>query len=130
LILLAAAAATAAYLAHRHGYLANKGHRVQRNQKAVVKVTGPMAWGRYKGEDRKIRAFLKSMGSAVRESDGGSGVDGWDASYEVSMSRVDPIVSKLRQKFRKEIKAGKVQIRVDRNVRGSAPERGNRGRRR
>lgn len=118
------------YLLTKGGYLSNKGHRVRRNLVAKIVLSGPRAWGRYKGEDEEARKFLKGLRSGAKEGDGGSGAEGWDTEYTVPMSKSARVMSKLRERFHREIAAGKMKIRVDRNVRGSAPEKGNRGRRR
>lgn len=132
MILLAAAAATAAYLAHRHGYLANKGHRVQRNRISVIEVHGSKPWADPWDNplSKRVGAVVRSAERGAEESDSGAGVSGWDSSYEVPTRSVSKVMSALRSKFRREVASKRLSFRVKRNLRGSAPERGNRGRRR
>lgn len=132
MILLAAAVATAAYLAHRHGYLSNKGHRVQRNRISVIEVHGSKPWADPWDNplSKKVGAVVRAAERGAEESDSGAGESGWDSSYEVPTRSVSKVMSALRAKFRREVASKKLSFRVKRNLRGSAPERGNRGRRR
>lgn len=120
------------YLIHQAAFKANKGHRVQRNRISIIEVHGSEPWA-----DPWENPLSKRVGAAVRgaerraeEGDSGAGESGWDSSYEIPTRSVDRVMSALRRKFRHEVAKKKLSFRVKRNLRGSAPERGNRGRRR
>jgi hypothetical protein len=132
LLLLGAAAVAVGVVKFRGGLSSNKGHRVQRNRISVIEVHGSKPWADPWDNplSKKVGAVVRASGSGAVESDSGAGVSGWDSSYEVPTRNVDKVMSALRRKFRREVASKKLSFRVKRNLRGSAPERGNRGRRR
>lgn len=102
----------------------NKGHRVQRNNVARVSVLGK--YGDVKDYDLAYK-ILKPFGSRpyVEET-----MKTWSVHFDVPTRRVSAAMSRVRQVMRRQVAQGLVRIRVDRNLRGSDRERGNRGRRR
>lgn len=132
LLLLGAAVVVVGAIKIRGGFSSNKGHRVQRNRISVIEVHGSKPWADPWDNplSKKVGAVVRSAERGAEESDSGAGVSGWDSSYEVPTRSVSKIMSALREKFRREVASKKLSFRVKRNLRGSAPERGNRGRRR
>jgi hypothetical protein len=122
----------AGYLIHQAAFKENKGHRVQRNRTSVIEVHGSEPWADPWDNplSKKVGAVVRSAERGAEESDSGAGVSGWDSSYEVPTRSVSKVMSALRSKLRREVASKKLSFRVKRNLRGSAPERGNRGRRR
>jgi len=132
MILLLTAAAIAGYLAHKHGLVSNKGHRVQRNRVSVIEVHGSKPWADPWSNplSKRVGAVVRSSERGAEEGDSGAGESGWDSSYEVPTRSVSKVMSALRTKFRREVADGKLSFRVKRNLRGRDHETGNRGRRR
>lgn len=132
MIIMLTAAAIAGYLAHKHGLVSNKGHRVQRNKVSVISVHGSTPWADpwTNTLSKRVGAVVRSSERGAEEGDSGAGESGWDSSYEVPTRSVSKVMSALRSKFRREVAAGKLSFRVKRNLRGRDHETGNRGRRR
>ena len=95
-------------------YTANKGHRVQKNRKAVILLHGTRPWAWDTHESAAARKLIKSLRVGAVEGDGGAGNKdfGWDASYYVPMSKSSEVMSKLRRKFAREIASGKLKIKL------------------
>lgn len=131
-ILGSLAVAGAAWWKWGRGYRWNKGHRVHRNRVSVIEVHGDKPWADPWDNplSKRVGAVVRAAEKDAEEGDSGAGESGWDSSYEIQTRNVSKVMSALRKKFRREVSSGKLSFRVKRNLRGSAPERGNRGRRR
>ncbi len=119
MILLAVAVAAGLYFAFGSSYASNKGHRVQRNRKSVVTVTSKGSihgiYDEVLDEAPFPRTYKKSWNSI---------------SVTVPTSELSEFMSHLRERFHDDVAAGRLSIRVNRNLRGRGVEKGNRGRQR
>jgi hypothetical protein len=119
MILLASLIAAGLYLAHRSTLSSNKGHRVQRNSKSVVAVTSKGSihgiYDEVLDEAPFPRTYKKTWNSI---------------SVTVPTSDLSEFMSDLRERFHEDVAAGRLSIRVNRNLRGRGVEKGNRGRQR